>query len=113
MPSELQGLDYEPFVQALLEKTREGKLRWEETADEDAFLVSIRGEQTVEIRSAPSILVNDNRYEVVVRDREGKVLFDFSALQRSTAASLYQQAKRIASRIDEKLDSSLQLVKSL
>jgi hypothetical protein len=106
--------DYNTLLQTLLQKTREGKLVWQETADASTFLAAVRGERTFEI----NLVVSDasdyvQGVRLLVRDSEGKLLFDVSMPHRAPASSLYDLAKRIATRVDEKIDSTMELLGSL
>ena len=109
-----KGPQYDAVVEALLEKTREGKLTWQETADPDTFLAAVKGKQTFEIRqdSEEPVLI-----DLVVRDGGGNVSFNVSFDTRhsldSPAEDLFALAKRLATRVDEKIDATRRLLSDL
>ena len=91
--------DYGAIFQALLQKTREGKLAWQETADAHTFVAAVRGERTFEI----SLVFDDFRdivqaVHLVVRDSEGKLFFDISMPYRAQLrpSTIWQNASPLA-----------------
>ncbi|OHB68748.1 MAG: hypothetical protein A2V70_01795 [Planctomycetes bacterium RBG_13_63_9] len=98
--------DYNVLLQALIDKTKAGKLRWEETADEDTFVAAVKGQRTFEVsgKDAP-------QFVVAVRDEEGKVFFQTPA--SSMARELFLLARRVALHVDEKIDSTMVLLENL
>jgi hypothetical protein len=118
--------DYEPVLQALLEKTRAGKLAWKETADEDTFVATVKGEQSFEIilepnPEGPTHVTVDGRTIVPripvlrVKDGAGKLLFETpkSMYVAVLTSELYGLARRIASRIDDKIEQTVELLNKL
>ncbi len=116
--------DYDGLLQALLEKTKAGRLVWQETADEKAFLASVKGQRTFEIILKPfpedSLAAELMGHEkgvlidqavLVVRDANGKVLLE-TPPSRLTS-DLHDLARRIATHVDESIDSTLQLLERL
>lgn len=113
--------DYETVLQALLEKTKQGKVAWQETAKEDTFVAAAKGEQTFEItyidpsRTAGGVVIGAGApYAVLtVKDREGKLLFETPSDGLATALELFRAARRVALRVDEKIESTLELIDQL
>jgi hypothetical protein len=123
------SLDYGPLIEALFTKTREGKIDWRETAEDESFLASIKGAMTYEVRR------DGNWCELTAKDRRGRTIFrvsqpyllrlsdqdvnteDSDRRSAETAVSalglLHSAARRIALRIDEQLKSSLELLEKL
>lgn len=122
-----QTPDYDVLFETLLKKTKEGKLDWQETADENKFIVAVQGKQTFEIsliavETGKEVATHEIEYYqaivLKVKDSEGKVLFEspfmkYSYIENNTASQLYNLAKRIATNVDEKLQRSLQLLENL
>ena len=104
--------DYDALLQTLLQKSREGKLVWQETADPASFIAAARGERTFEIsRSGDS-------FDLTVCDSQGRQILRMSAATHNvvyfdSVRDLYQLAKRIATHLDEKIDSTMELLGSL
>ena len=99
--------DYQKLFQTLLNKTEAGKLRWEETASEDTFLAAVKGQQSFELRPVPG----SASIHLTVRDAAGKVLFEVN--EGGAGRELYKFARRLALRIDDKLENSLELLSQL
>lgn len=112
---------YDELIETLLEKTQQGKLDWQETADEDRFLAAVKGRQTYDIsarfggdREREGRIVQDVQVRLTVRDSEGRNFLDIrESGQDSPAYQLFEAARRVAMRIDERIDQSVELLKSL
>ena len=109
--------DYSPFLVALIEKTKEGKLHWQETAREDTFIAAVKGQQTFEVSKVADF--DEETREgysfvmVTVKDSNGKVLLRTPESSLPGAWSLYELAKRLGQRVDERLQTSVQLLNTL
>ena len=130
-----KGPDYEPLLQALIEKTKARKLAWHETADEDTFLSAVKGERTFELTlfapptttPPPDVIVPPSgatrgRFYVAepvlppvpivrVRNGEGKLLFEIPSSPETE--ELYDLARRITRNVDENIDATRQLLEQL
>lgn len=113
-----KNLDYQPLIRILLQKTEEGKLLWQPTADERWFLAPAGGQQTFEIGRLES------GYELLSRGADGGLLLSIERYAADAElpserkeyvllARLYDHAKRIARRIDENVESTLTLLEKL
>jgi hypothetical protein len=109
--------EFDVLIEALAKKTREGKLRWEETAEENKYLAAVKGIQTFEIShrsymtewSQPDT-VEETR--LIVRGEDGRVLLDHTT-DYLVAYNLFKLAQRVAMRVDDRIDASLQLLNGL
>jgi hypothetical protein len=88
----------------LSEMTASGKIKWEETADEEASLVVI-GKSSVTVREY------HNTYELALRDENGRLLESVESLYleqasqlRSNLIALHTAAKRSARGTDRALE---------
>jgi hypothetical protein len=99
-----RDLDYDALVFALINKTLEGKLAWQETADASTFIAAVKGERTFEISE------DDRGAHLSVKDNRGKDLFYYSSRD---CRELFALARRVALRLDEKLDSTVELLNQL
>ena len=130
-----KGPDYQPLLEALIEKTKARKLMWHETADEDAFLAAVKGERTFELTLfapptttpppdlgiSPSSKARGTFYIhepvlppvpiVRVRNGEGKLLFEIPSSPETE--ELYDLARRITRNVDENIDATRQLLEQL
>lgn len=134
--------EYDALFETLLEKTRDGKLVWQETAHEKTFVAAVKGVQTFEITGAlkvpnrqatilgtkvpPSQAEQEPVSEIrqlrgrddflteavalVVRDSQGNRLFQTPLNESPAARELFRIARRMATRIDEKIEASLELL---
>jgi hypothetical protein len=110
---DLQGkLDAAPLVASLLQKSRAGKLSWEPTADRRAFVTSVAGQLTFKLYMATTTdvgaygqLENVEVPRLDMLDEKGKVLWDIGQkdVKGLNLSELYETARRIANRLDEKV----------
>jgi hypothetical protein len=134
--------DYEKIIDALIEKTKQGKLRWHETADEHTFLAAVKGQRTFAISQvgaeeesgSTSITPWDDateRFQLVIRDVDGQAFVEKtfrvappgsigSSGSESTysetadkAKDLYETVRRVVLNVDEKVDETVQLLDQL
>jgi hypothetical protein len=109
-------LDYGPLVEALIEKTLQGKLQWMETADEETFLAAIKGERTITIQRDWGKEAGESFFLVKVHGVDGKEAFSFSSgtdPMFNNLDRLYDLAMRQARRVDENIEGTLQLLNDL
>jgi hypothetical protein len=110
---------YEQIINALVKKTKEGKLRWQETAQERTFLAAVKGQRTFEI--SQDWVDTTERIRLVIRDVDGRPfveqVFNITGPRLDAIANevrnLYECAKRIALDVDEKVDDTVQLLSQL
>ena len=119
-------LNYQPLIAALIEKTKEGKIDWRETVQEESFIAAVRGRMTFEIRRA------DDRCELAAKGEDGRTLFRYAEpysrqpthwevdsqepeVEQVTSSLgwLHDLAGRLAKHLDENLHRSIDLVRSL
>ena len=124
--------NYEVLIEALLEKTRAGRLVWHETADENTFLAALKGERTFEVTGRSEEFRRETRESgltdtvdmvsvhipigntdtvVRVRDEQGRVLFEIPP--SPATAELYTLVRRIVTRVDENIDSTMEILEQL
>ena len=116
-------INYEAVLQALIEKTEDGKIQWQETADEKTFLAAVKGELTFEITLNTNVVRFDVEKQkafpagsltiLTANNPEGKLFFQTPKKLSLHADELYELARRIATRVDEKIDSTLELLNQL
>jgi hypothetical protein len=115
-------LDALPVIQRLIEKSREGKVKWEPTADKRAFVASIGGATTFRIRKID--LPGDDQYgqpityeapELSMLDDKGRLLWeiDDSDIKGRELWQLFEVARRIGNRLDERFASTLAVLDEL
>lgn len=102
-------LDPSRLVSTILDKTKAGKLRWEETADENVFLTSVGGNTTLRIRQSDAFMGSDT---ISLLDENGKLLWVISDPQ-PLIGELCQLARRIALRVDEKVEAFMETLQKL
>jgi hypothetical protein len=130
---------YQELIEALIEKTREGKINWEETAQPNTYIAAVKGERTFEIAGKlgqfatvhtggiagdgyrgkvplEGGMVEKTIYRLTVKDKDGKEVLstpDYSINSIDSARKLYELAKRLAERVDERIDTTLELIRTL
>ena len=102
--------DFESVFDLLLQKTKESKLAWRETASESTFIAAVKGQRTFEISAKGREL--GKAPILTVRDDRGKVVFRSSARSRA-GWQLFEHARRAAAGADAKLEETLELLKDL
>jgi hypothetical protein len=104
--------DYEALFGALLAKTKEGKIQWQGTAEENKFIAAIKGQRTFEIAPAESHIEWHPSVALLrVCDAQGRLLFTTPA--SAGCAELYRLARRVALRMDDQLQATVELLKDL
>jgi hypothetical protein len=113
--------DPTPLAAGLLEKTDEGKLKWEPTANKDEFLTTLAG-NSFKVRMGTFWTTNDygepEQYsapELAMLDGKGKTLWQTRAPtgQSELFMNLYKAAQRVANRLDEHLAAALAALEKL
>jgi hypothetical protein len=112
-------LDPTPLLERLLNKSREGKLKWEPTADRRAFVVSIGGKETFKIyqteEQGPNGWGGFDTYDVErlqMLDEKGKILWHISS-PRGPLSELYKLAQRIGNQLDQRLNDAISILEKL
>jgi hypothetical protein len=114
--------DPTPLVEALLEKTRAGKVKWEPTANRTEFLATL-GDTSVKLLLASDWEQNPETGNVEptdipaveLLDQKGKRLW-FATAPRGKGEvfwSLYKAGQRIGNRLDERISSVLETLEKL
>jgi len=104
-----QDPQYDMMFSLLAQKTTEGKLEWQETADPNAFLAAVRGQRTFEVRTEEGV----KGVQLIVRDVDGKVYLTTPFSRSDDARALYFIARRLALRLDERVDKTVELLAGL
>ena len=107
MNSQLENdLDPTPLVEALIEKTRAGKLKWEATAAPNTYISSVGGNTTLEI--------DDDEYLTLsLTDSQGKTFMVISTSEAPGLRVLARLARRIANKVDERMQALIEVVQKL
>ena len=100
------------FFQGVLSKTREGRVRWQATADESEYIAAIGGQFTLsvsEYRESNSYI--GTGYALALKDQDGRELMRMTdadeGIKSADVMELYETARRQALRVDEKIDKVL------
>ena len=113
MSSYADQLDATGLVTAILEKTRVGKLKWEETASDVVFIASVGGDTTLKVSRYDSG-GSPPYYQCTLSllDENGKLLWEIEQPERMLDG-LFTLARRVALRVDEKVDALLNTLQKL
>jgi len=108
------------FLDEVVEKTRDGKIPWEVTANEAEFIAALGGKFTLSVseESGTDGWGRDSiTYRLVLKDSSERVLTRLSGDDQNVAADamydLYQTARRRALKVDLKIDQVLGELKKL
>lgn len=122
MDEQLKKLDAAPLVQSLIEKSKAGKLDWQPTADRTAFVASVGGDTTFKILTVTATEPDDyNQPESVevpelhMLDAKGKPLWDVHPgdVPAHQLYELFETARRIGNRLDERVSKALEALERL
>lgn len=117
-----EKLDAAPLVARLLEQSRAGKLSWEPTADWRAFVTSVAGQLTFKVYLVTITDIGDfgqpetfDAPRLDMLDEKGKVLWDIRQkdVQGPALTELYQTARRIGNRLDERVATAMSALDKL
>jgi hypothetical protein len=116
MTEQSNKLDAAPLVQGLIAKSIAGKLDWQPTADRRAFVVSVGGDTTFKILRVTATDLNEYGQpeeveipELHILDAKGQVLWEVPPgdVPVRQLDYLYETARRIGNRLDERLSKAL------
>ena len=105
----VKELDPTRLVSTVLDKTKAGKLKWEETADENVFIASVGGNTTLKIRQSENWQYPNT---LSLLDENGKLLSQISDPQ-TLIQELFELARRIALKVDEKVEALIETLQKL
>ena len=109
MSSYATQLDSVPLLNALINKTQAGKLKWDETADEEIFLVSVGGNTTLKVRrdfnQHPSHLLS-------LLDEDGKLIWEIHQPEL-LIEQLFVLARRVVRKVDERVEALMETLQKL
>jgi hypothetical protein len=100
---------YEAFLYGLLDATKDGKVEWRDTADEDTFMVELN-HGFVHLERRPNVDEDDRPYtyfRAYLYDRKGRLADEISSGQMTSGSmltELYELARRSARETDSLLD---------
>jgi hypothetical protein len=104
--------DPNPLVQTILEKSKAGKLAWEDTPEEDVFVASVGGNTTLKIGEQPGDWGKQPQLSLL--DENGKVIWDiYNGQVRDGLWSLFNVAKRVALKLDDKVEALMDALQKL
>ena len=99
-------LDLTPLVNALVEKTKAGKLKWEETLEENAFIASVGGNTTFKVQRKP------DGHTLSLFDEKGTLVWD-TQQPWLLLEQLFGLARRVALKVDERVDALMETLQKL
>lgn len=109
-----KDLDPTPLINTIMEKTKAGKLKWEATVNENVFIASVGGNTTLRI----SLETTEVFYDEIVQyrpmevhvlrllDDQGKTLWELQeGMLKPDLRPLFELARRIGNKLDERLEA--------
>lgn len=114
-------LELNPLVVALTDKTKEGKLKWEPTSVENTFIASVGGGTTLRLSLAEEWDIDEYGHEgsISVPELEllgdkGQVIWIVKSNQvKAGLWALFNFARRIAYKVDERVADLLKSIEQL
>ena len=100
--------DYDALLEVLVEKTKAGKLDWQQTASEGTFIAAVKGQKTFRVTE----IANGESIVLEMVDTDGQLQLD-NIFESPAAKELHSLARHIALRFDENIDAAVQLLDSL
>jgi hypothetical protein len=97
------------LIDTLIERTEQGKLKWNRTTQEDTFHCAVRGEQTFEVSSNEQGSVQ----VLKVRDRDGNLAIKHTTSGDARMKELHEVARIDALGIADGVSKSLELLNTL
>jgi hypothetical protein len=122
MKEQTRDLDFAPLVEQLIEKSKAGKLKWAPTANRNAFVVSVGGDISFRIwvhdetdegpRGEP---ISVQVPKLALLDEKGQQLWDLDEhdVPSGELKRLYDMARRIGNRLDERVAGVLSALEKL
>jgi len=108
-PDTTQPPTLDQLIATLIEKTEQGKLHWDSTAQEDTFFCAVKGEQTFTVSSNEQ----GSAQVLSVRDRDGQLVIKHTSSGNPAMRDLHEIARMDALGITVGVDRSLRLLNSL
>lgn len=119
-------LDPKRLVEAIVEKTKAGKLNWEETAAENVFIASVGGDTTFKVSSetrgerlirtgeVPTFFYDDTEMKkLTLLNEYGKPLVEVWQDEDPAVGELFDLARRTALNVDERVKSVIEVLQKL
>ncbi|MBM3943753.1 MAG: hypothetical protein FJ316_12760 [SAR202 cluster bacterium] len=124
MTKHASSLDFAPLVKQLIEKSEEGKLKWQPTANRKAFIVSVSASVSFMVSVQDPVAttvggglspVNGEAVTLTLFDANGQPVWDIHQrnVQRVSLRDLYDSARRIGNNVDERLVGALSALERL
>ena len=116
-----KDLDPTPLVNAIIEKTKAGRLKWEATASPNTLIASVGGNTTLkiylEIATRLDTLGISAQIEVPVLsllDDKGRTLWEISNRDvKGNLDPLFRLARRMGNKLDERMEALMEVVQKL
>ena len=112
MSSYATQLDPGPLLNTLITKTLAGKLKWQETANEAVFLVSVGGNTTLRIRQEFNRSAGYYYHVLSLLDENGKLIWEIEE-PSVLIEQLFVLARRVALKVDERVEALMETLQKL
>ena len=112
MSSYATQLNAAPLLNTILEKTQAGKLKWDDTPDEDIFLASVEGNTFKVQRKLLHAKDTVHRYTLSLLDQSGKLVWEIEEPWALTK-EVFVLARRVALKVDERVDALIGTLQKL
>ena len=116
-----KDLDPTPLVNAIAEKTKAGRLKWEATVNPNTFITSLGGHTTLKIYLETSPRLDTLGVAVPLEtpvlsllDEKGRTLWEISNRDvKGDLWPLFRLAQRMGNKLDERIEALMEVVQKL
>ena len=109
-----QDPDYDRLVEMLIQKTKDGKIDWQETAVTERYVASIQGVRSLVVERIEN--GDEDEYSQTLKlsgtDSNGRTLFSHF-LDTPSTQTLFELARRVATKEDDRLREVVDLLTTL
>jgi len=114
-------LDPAPLVRTITETSQAGKLKWQATADEQAFIASVGGDTTFKITLEADMEIDYDgnpgtvdKPVLCMLDAKGRTLWEIHSSEVNGGLwPLYKLAQRIGNNLDEKMANLIEVLQKI
>ncbi len=105
-------IDPNVLVKIIIEKSKAGKLNWQETVMDDVFIASVGGNTTIKVTAVPYTGANLKK-SLTLLDEVGEPLLEVSSHEVPAVDEVFTLARTTALKKDERIQSFIEVLQRL